>query len=62
MTMLDATERARPIMELVWDLENRIRAYQAREKARVRPFQVKWFVFGFLAGAAAVSALWLTIQ
>lgn len=55
MSMMDATERARPIMELVWQLENRIRAYKARD----RRFKGKWFAFGILVGAAAASALML---
>jgi hypothetical protein len=43
--MLDAPERARPIMEYLRHLENRVRQYQAREGL----FRLHWFSLGFAA-------------
>jgi hypothetical protein len=50
MSMLDAPERARPIM-YVRHLKSRVRQYQAREGL----FRLHWFSLGFAAGGAAVG-------
>lgn len=55
MSMLDATERTRPIMEYVRDLENKVRRFRAEE----RRFHAKWFLFGVVVGIASVSTPWL---
>jgi len=50
------SERTRPVMDYVRQLENRVREYQNQEMR----FRGKWFTFGFLAGVAvAFAAGWV---
>jgi hypothetical protein len=51
MSMMDATERTRPVMQYVRDLETRVRHYQNIE----RRFNLRCFLVGFLLGGAATS-------
>lgn len=52
---MDTTERARPIMEYVRELEGKVQAYRSRDLR----FNGRIFAMGFAAGAFAVSLVWL---
>lgn len=58
MSMLDAGERTRPIMQYVHDLETAIRRYRQREMR----FHAWWFGLGLFLGAAAMSATFLLMR
>lgn len=53
MSMLDATERARPAMEYIRQLEDKVRRYQNED----RRFQWFWFGLGFAGGAALTAVI-----
>lgn len=54
MDMLSATERGRPILEYVHQLEGKVRAYRQEE----RQFNLRCFFAGFAWGAVSVGAGW----
>ena len=58
MSMLDATERTRPIMQYVRDLEALVMRYRNRE----RKFNLGCFVLGVMFGAGAMSGLFLFLR
>lgn len=53
MSMLDATERARPAMAYILELEQKVRGYQNQ----TRRFQWFWFGLGFAGGAALTAVI-----
>ena len=61
MGLLDATERTRPIMQYVWDLQVRCRAlqaelheYQTGARGVQTRYRLRWFAYGAGVGALAV--------
>lgn len=56
-TMLDVTERARPIMEYVRTLETKVRYYRAAQGRVSRMVFFSGFVAGAVTGATAMAIL-----
>ena len=52
-------EGARNIMQYVRELEGKLLACRAEQKARILPFQIGSFLLGLLLGVAATMFSWL---
>ena len=57
VNMVDAVEGARPVMEYIRMLENRVRHYETVE----RKFNFGCFALGIIAGGGLVSLVWLLL-
>ena len=50
---MHSSDRTRPILDYVLELEGRVRQYKGQD----RRFRARWFMFGFLAGAAGIALM-----
>jgi hypothetical protein len=57
-SMLDATEKSKPILQYVRELETKVRNLRAVQFR----FDLKIFLYGVAAGAACSSALWYILR